>query len=137
MASQSGDVGPVNGARRTTIRNVTAVLTFVVSALYVAVFFVQLPHIRETDNPAPAYLALAVGYAIAAILLARRDNRSVQWAGAGVQVVLLGLFFWILVGLYRHGDELFILNMLGLVVPIIAVQVVLLVLLSYLAATAA
>jgi len=122
--------------RRNTIRIVTGVLAAVVAALYVGVFFVQLPHLHEADNPAPAYVALAVVYATGAVLT-WRDKRVLHWVGAAVQVILLGLFFWILAELYGHGDESFILDMRWLAIAITAIQVALLGLLAYLAVSAA
>jgi len=132
--------GPAGGRRvaprsRRVIRIVTAALAALAAALYVVVFLVQLPHLREPDNPAPVYVALAVVYATGAIL-GWRDRRVLHWVGAAVQAVLLALFFWILSELYGHGDESFILDMFWLAVAITALQVVLLVLLVRLALTA-
>lgn len=131
----SGDVREVRSAHW-TVRIVAGALAAVAAALYVVVFFVQLPHMHETDNPAPAYLVLAALYAAGAVLIALRDVAVVHWVGAAVQVVLVGMFFWLLAGLYREGDESFILDMAALAIAITAIQVVLLGLLTYLAVSA-
>jgi hypothetical protein len=135
MVMTSGDVREVRSAHR-TVRIVAGALAAVAAALYVVVFFVQLPHMHETDNPAPAYLVLAALYAASAVLIALRDVAVVHWVGAAVQVVLVGMFFWLLAGLYREGDESFILDMAALAIAITAIQVVLLGLLTYLAISA-
>jgi len=136
-AVTSGPAGERQAAPRSrrVIRITTATLAALASALYVVVFLVQLPHLREPDNPAPVYAALAVVYATGAVL-GWWDRRVLHWVGAAVQAVLLGLFFWILAELYGHGEESFILDMLWLAVAITALQVVLLVLLVRLALTA-
>lgn len=136
MASTLGGRDVVASVRRRSLRFLTAAVTAAVAALYVAVFLVQLPHLHELDNPAPVYAALAAVYAVGAVLVALRDQQALLWTGATVQVVLLTLFFWLLAGLYAHGEESFILDMLGLAIGINAAQVVLLGLLSYLAGSA-
>lgn len=120
-------------ARRRTVRWVAAALAAVLAVLYLVVFFVQLPHLHETDNPAPVYAALAVVYVIGAVLLVVRDASILQWIGVAVQGVLLALFFWLLSELYAHGDQGFILDMLALAVAINTGQVILAGLLAYLA----
>lgn len=130
----SGDLQAPESTRR-TIRTAAAVLTGLVAVLYVVVFFVQLPHIQETDNPAPAYLFLAALYVVGTLLLARRDSATLQWVGAAVQVVLVALFFGLLALLYREGDESFVLDMAPLAIAVTGAQVVLLGLVAYLAAT--
>lgn len=119
--------------RRTLLLRLSVGLSALVAALYLVVFFVQLPHIREGDNPAPAYAALALVYAAVAAGLALRDTPAVQWIGAAIQVIVLVLFFWLLALLYREGDQQFILDMLGLAIVITALQFVLLGLLAYVA----
>jgi len=120
--------------RRSTIRIMAVALAALAVALYVAVFFVQLPHIKEPDNPAPAYLFLAALYAVGAGLV-WWDKRTLYLIGAAVQVILIGLFFWLLTELYGHGDQSFILDMVGLAAAVLVAQVVLLGLLAYLGAT--
>lgn len=120
-------------ARRRTLRWVAAALAGVLSGLYLVVFFVQLPHLHETDNPAPVYAALAVVYVIGAVLLVVRDASILQWIGVAVQVVLVGLFFWLLLKLYENGDQGFILDMLALAVAINTGQMILAGVLAYLA----
>ncbi len=123
-----------NPKQRRTLRLTGAALAAGAAALYVVVFFVQLPHLHETDNPAPAYIALALVYAAGATLLAIRDDPLAQWAGAAVQAILIVAFFWLLALLYREGDQQFILDMAFLAVTITAIQFVLLGLLLRLAA---
>ena len=126
---------PAGSPRRTLVRRIAIGLAAGVAALYVAVFFVQLPHMHETDNPAPAYIALALVYIAVAASVALRDVARVLWIGAAVQVILLGLFFWLHALPSEHGDEGFILDMLGLAIAITATQFVILGLLAYLART--
>lgn len=132
MSSISGG-SPRVGAQRRTARIAAAVLTALVAGLYVGVFFVQLPHIHELDNPAPAYLLLAAVYAAGVVVLAVWDKPVLQGVGAIVQGVLIGLFCSLLALLYREGDESFILDMAALAIAITAGQVVLLALLAGLA----
>lgn len=133
MAPANGDASGMGSTRRGAIRVVTVTLAAAVAVLYIVVFFVQLPHLHEPDNPAPVYLVLALLYAAGAVLVALRDKPVVHWVGAAVQVILVGLFLWLLAGLYAHGEESFILDMAALAIAITAVQVVLLGLLIHLA----
>lgn len=133
MTSTTVDVR--SGSTRRRLRLAAALVAAVVAALYVAVFFVQLPHIDELDNPAPVYLVLALVYAVGAALLATIDKSVLHWLGAGVQAALIGLFLWLLVGLYANDEESFILDMAGLAIAVTACQVALLGLLPYLAVT--
>lgn len=133
MTSTMADVH--SGSTHRKVRWAAAVVAAVVAGLYVAVFFVQLPHIDELDNPAPAYLVLAVVYAVGAALLATTDKSVLHWLGAGVQAALIGLFLWLLQALYANDEESFILDMAALAIAVTACQVALLGLLSYLAVT--
>jgi len=134
MVSSPTSAGPP-GARG-LLRIVTAALVAVVAVLYLAVFLVQLPHLHETDNPAPLYAFLAVVYLAGAVLVALRDTRPVLLLGLLVQALLLGGFTWLLVLLIREGDQGFLTDMLGLVIAVTAGQVVLVGLFSYLLAGA-
>ncbi|MHA6512935.1 hypothetical protein [Tessaracoccus sp. Z1128] len=111
------------GRRR--LRLAAAFLAGIIAVLYVTVFFIQLPHLREADNPAPLYAFLAVAYAVGAGLLVLRDNRLLHGVGAGIQVLVVGGFVWLFVELSRHGEESFVLDMLWLAVSINALQIVL------------
>lgn len=126
-------VSGVSSPSRRWARRAALLLTIAVAALYVGVFFVQLPHIHEQDNPAPVYLALAALYGIGAVLQAVRDTRATYWIGAVVQVVLIGLFAWLLAGLYSHDEESFILDMAGLSIAVNAAQLALAGLFTWLA----
>ena len=119
---------PVPGRRpdpRRTLRIATVALTATVAALYLAVFLVQLPHLHETDNPAPLYAFLAVVYLAGAALVALRDTRAVLLIGLLIQALLLAGFTWLLALLIREGDQGFLTDMLGLVIAVIAAQVLL------------
>jgi hypothetical protein len=126
-------VSDVASPSRRWVRRAAQLLTIAVAALYVAVFFVQLPHIHELDNPAPVYLALAALYGIGAVLQAVRDTRATYWIGAVVQAVLIGLFAWLLAGMYAHDEESFILDMAGLAIAVNAAQLALIGLFTWLA----
>ena len=121
---------------RGLLRILTTALVAVVAALYLAVFPVQVPHLHETDNPAPLYAFLAVVYLAGAVLVALRDTRPVLLLGLIAQALLLGGFTWLLVLLIREGDQAFLTDMLGLVIAVTAGQVVLLGLFAYLLAGA-
>ena len=127
------DYQGVEPTRRRRVRLVALLLTVSVAVLYVAVFFVQLPHIHELDNPAPAYVALAALYGVGALLQSVRDTRATYWVGAAVQVILVGLFAWLLVGMYAHDEEGFILDMAGLAIAVNVIQTVLIGLFAWLA----
>lgn len=133
MASTGRDVDGRAWARRRGIRFLAGALAGAVAVLYAIVFFVQLPHLHETDNPAPLYAFLAVVYAVGAGLVVLRDAPLLHGVGAVLQLFLIAGFFWLLGELYRHGEESFILDMLGLAIAITAIQVVLLGLLTFLA----
>lgn len=132
MTSNEGVV-VVATERRKALRRVAALLSGGVAVLYLVVFFVQLPHIREPDNPAPVFVPLALIYVVGAVLVIRRDVRWVQWLGAAVQVILIGLLAWIVVGSYAHEGVQFFVDMLWLVLAITAAQVLILGLLLNLA----
>jgi hypothetical protein len=123
----------VQPVSRRWVRLAAVLVTTAVAALYVAVFLVQRPHMHETDNPAPMYLALAALYGLGAVLQAILDTRATYWVGAAVQVILIGLFAWLLKGMYAHGEESFILDMAGLAIAINTAQVVLIGLFAWLA----
>ena len=91
MTSNNGEV-VVAAPRRKALRRVAALLSEAVAALYLVVFFIQLPHMHETDNPAPVFVSLALVYVVGAVLLALRDLPWVHWSGAAVQVVIIGHF---------------------------------------------
>ena len=114
---------------------VTEVVTAAVACLYVLVFFVQLPYLHEGDNPAPAFLALAVLYVAGAVLLAVWDKPVLQWVGAAIQVILIVLFVWLPAGLDAYAGESFVRNMTALAVAITAAQVTVFALYVYLAAS--
>jgi hypothetical protein len=128
--------GVHTGSARQRVRIGAAVLSGVVAALYVGVFFVQLPHIHELDNPAPIYLFLAALYAVGALVVALTDKAALHWLGAALQAVLIALFVWLLRGLYAHGEESFITDMAGLAIAVNVCQVALLGVLAYLGITA-
>ena len=120
-------------APRRRLRLGALLLTAAVAVLYVVVFLVQLPHMQEIDNPAPAYLALAALYVVGLVLQVVRDTRVTYWVGAAVQAVLIGAFAWLLMLLYSNGDESFIFDMAWLAIAINAAQVVLMGVLGWLA----
>lgn len=118
--------------RRST-RLVAAGIAAVVAVLYLVLFLVLLPHLRETDNPAPVFAALALLYAVGAALLWRRDARWVHVVGAGIQVFLLAGYLWLWSSSAAEGDEQFFLDHLVLGVTVAAAQVALFALLVVLA----
>lgn len=122
---------PSPGRRR--LRTAVVVVAAMIAVLYLVVFFIQLPHMREPDNPAPVYVPLALAYVVGAVLVAVRDRAWVQWTGAAVQVILIALLVWIVVGSATHEGVVFFLDMLWLVVTITAAQVFLIVALVALA----
>jgi hypothetical protein len=126
-------VSGVASPSRRRVRRAAELLTIAIAALYVAVFVVQLPHIHELDNPAPVYLGLAALYGVGAVLQAVRDTKVTYWIGAVVQAILIGLFAWLLAGMYAHDEESFILDMAGLAVAVNAAQLVLIGLFTWLA----
>jgi hypothetical protein len=113
------------------LRLLTIVLLGAAAVLYAAVFAVQLPHLRETDNPAPVYAVLALVYLGLAITAALVDTTRLIWALAAVQGIVLALFFWSVGMVYREGDEAFILDMRWLAISITLIQVILIGVLVY------
>lgn len=104
-----------------------------IAVLYVGLFLVLLPHLHETDNPAPVFLALAVLYAVGAVLTVWRRSPRLDLLGVGVQVFLMAGYAWIFVGSAQEGDDSFFWDNLAFAVVILAAQVVLGVLLVALA----
>jgi len=119
--------------RPTPARYLAAGLAVGVAVVYVALFLVLLPHLHETDNPAPVFLALAVLYALGAVLTVWRQSRLLDLVGVGVQVFLVAGYAWIFVRSAQEGDDSFFWDNLAFAVVIIAAQVVLGVLLVALA----
>lgn len=117
----------------TTARYVAAGVAAGIGVLYVVLFLVLLPHLRETDNPAPAFLVLAVVYAAGALLVLGRDSRVLHLVGVGVQVFLVAGYVWLWSRSAAEGDDTFFRDNLALGVVITAAQVVLAVLLVLLA----
>lgn len=104
-----------------------------IGVLYVALFLALLPHLRETDNPAPVFLVLAVVYAAGALLVLARDSRVLHLVGVGVQVFLVAGYVWLWASSASAGDDAFFRDHLALGLVITAAQVVLAVLLVLLA----
>lgn len=67
---------PSPGRRR--LRTAVVVVAAMIAVLYLVVFFIQLPHMREPDNPAPVYVPLALAYVVGAVLVAVRDRAWVR-----------------------------------------------------------
>ena len=113
------------------LRALTVVLLGAVAVLYAVVFLIQLPHLSETDNPAPVYAVLALAYLGFAVLAALVDTTRLVWALAAVQVLVIAMFGWSVGMLYREGDEAFILDLRWLAIAVTALQVVLVAVLAY------
>lgn len=109
----------------TPMRYVAAGLAAGIAALYVGLFLVLLPHLHETDNPAPVFLALAVLYAVGVVLTGWRHSRLLDLVGVGVQVFLVAGYGWILVRSAQEGGDSFFWDTLAFAVVIVAAQVVL------------
>lgn len=133
MPPNDGGAFMVTGTHRKALRRGAALLSGGVAVLYLGVFFIQLPHLHEPENPAPVFIPLALVYVVGAILLTLLDVPWVQWLGAAVQVILIGLLVWIVVGSYTHEGVEFFVDMLWLVLTITAAQVLILGLLVKLA----
>jgi hypothetical protein len=118
---------------RGTTKLAAASVTAAVAILYLALFLVLLPHLHETDNPAPAFAALAVLYAVGAVLLWRLDARWVHVVGAVVQAFLVAGYLWLWSSSAAAGDQQFFLDHLALGVVITAAQVALFAMLVLLA----
>jgi hypothetical protein len=92
-----------------------------------------------TDDTFPAYAALAVVYLVGAVLLAVLDRRWVWVTGAVVQVLVLGLFVLLGVGLPGPGvfehEALSDVPVAIWAAAITGLQLVLLGVLTYLAAS--
>ena len=121
--------------RRRSRRLVAAGIAAGVAALYLVLFLVLLPHLQETDNPAPAFAALAVVYAVGTWLLARHDARWVHVVGAVLQALLVAGYVWLFASSADAGDDEFFVDHLAFGLVISAAQLVLLVLLVVLART--
>lgn len=120
-------------ARRRSTRFVAAGIAAGVAVLYVVLFLVLLPHLSETDNPAPIFAVLALVYAGLAWLLARRDSRRLHVVGAVVQLLLVGGYAWFFASSAAANDAQFFVDHLLLGVVIGLAQVALAVLLVLLA----
>jgi hypothetical protein len=121
--------------RRRSRRLVAAGTAAGVAVLYLVLFLVLLPHLHETDNPAPAFAALAVVYLVGTWLLARRDARWVQVVGAVLQALLVAGYVWLFASSADAGDDQFFVDHLAFGLVITAAQLALLVLLVLLART--
>jgi len=90
-----------------TARYLGAVVSGVVACLYVVLFVIvrdaEQAVVGGTDDTFPAYAALAVLYLVGAVLLTVLERRWVWVTGAIVQVVVLGLFVFLGVGLREPG----------------------------------
>lgn len=116
-------------ARRRPTRLVAAGIAAGVAVLYLVLFLVLLPHLSESDNPAPIFAVLALAYAVGAWLLARRDSRRLDVVGAVAQLLLVAGYAWFFASSAAADDEQFFLDHLLFGVVITAAQVVLAVLL--------
>lgn len=126
--------------RRLSLRHVGAGMCALLAVLYsVFAFVVRAAEIdagSPIDSTWGAYLMFAIAYLLGAVLLAVVDLRPLWAVGALVQVGLLVAF--VVFGLGEAGYDYAALAEVPLtawVVPILTLQVVLLGLLSYLAAT--
>ncbi|HET6967732.1 MAG TPA: hypothetical protein VFI44_05620 [Ornithinibacter sp.] len=120
-------VDPVSSsqAHRRSMRVVAAGLAAGIAVLYLVLFLILLPHLAETDNPAPVFAVLAVSYAVLSLLLAKRDERLLHVVGAVVQAFLVGGYVWLFASSAVAHDEWFFLEHLLLGVVTAVAQVVL------------
>lgn len=130
-----------SAGRRRVVRRLTAALTFAVALLYlVLMLLVADAEAGRGENTFGAYLFLALTYLVGGVLVARRDVRLVYLLGTCVQIGVITLF--VLFGVGVFGPGVFAYEAVGrLGMPIWAgvltgAEVVLLAVLSYLAATA-
>lgn len=132
-------MGVTNPETRSTTRRPTpttylaAGVAAGVAILYLVLFLVLLPHLEETDNPAPVFLVLAVLYAAGVLLILWRDSRVLNLVGVGVQVFLVAGYVWLWASSAAQDDDEFFWDHLALGLVITAAQVVLAVLLVQLA----
>ena len=113
-----------------------AAVSGVVACLY-GVFFVIVRDAEQavvggTDDTFPAYAALAVVYLVGAVLLTALERRWVWVTGAIVQVVVLGLFVLLGLGVFEH-EALSDVPVAVWAAAITGLQLVLLGVLTYLA----
>ena len=127
------DPSTVHETRRRAVRLVAAGVAAVVAVLYLVLFVVLLPHLHETDNPAPAFAALALLYAVGAVLLWRLDARWVHVVGAVIQAVLVAGYLWLWSSSAAEGDQQFFLDNLAFGITVTAAQVALFAMLVLLA----
>ena len=79
--------------RRKSVRRVAAVVSGLVTATYLWMFFaVRAAETGLSENTFGAYIQLTVIYLIGTILLVAMDRRWLWGVGAAVQVIVLALF---------------------------------------------
>lgn len=127
---------------RLRTRYAAAALSGVIGVLYlVLLYLVADAEAGEAENTFGAYLFLAVPYVAGAALLLLLDRRALWVVGAGVQVVVVVLFFMFGAGAFGPGQGVFDYDALSdlpmelWAAVITGGEVVLLGLLLYLAAT--
>ena len=133
-----GEAGVPADRRRTALRYAGAGLCGIVAVLYVSFGFVVRTAERESAVPVdemwPAFLIGAVPFLAGAVVLAIVDLRPLELAGAVVQAAFLIAFFWVGLGALADAPMTDIPSGIW-AAAITGLQVLLLVLLGYLAAT--
>ena len=136
----SSGIQTQNAGTRRTVRYIASAMSGVVAVLYVVLMLMvrnaELEPGATDTTTYGGYLALAVAYAIGAVILFVVDNRVLHLLGAGVQIVVLLLFIAFGIGLLGQGvfDNKAVSHLpIGLWATLITgAQVVLLAMLGYL-----
>jgi hypothetical protein len=83
---------------RSRVRYAASMICGGVAAFYLIYFFVvrarEMAVVPHQESMAPVYLMAAILFLIGAVLLATVDRRGLWVVGAGVQVIVVGLYLW-------------------------------------------